>query len=132
MGIQCHHQTKVSLTNLEVHLQKNYTGCRKTLIIILLLLLERIPFDVKSFSIVFMMSSNISIYTNKIAQHNQFEHIPKRFNMFRSVHFKMVICKNPIQSATWIWEILVTFCYVLLGDLLFLALRMGIPINGFN
>ena len=52
--------------------------------------------------------------------------------MFRSVHFKMAICENPIQSVTWIWEILVTFHYILLGDLLFLALRMGIPINEFN
>ena len=78
MGIQSHHQTKASLTNLEVHLQKNYTGCRKTLIIILpLLLLERILFDVKSFSIVFKMSSHISIYINEIAQHNQFEHNKK-------------------------------------------------------
>ena len=79
MGSQCHHQTKVSLTNLKVDLKKNYwytgCGCRKTLITILLLvLLERVPSDVKSFFIVFKTSNHRSIYTNDIAQHNQFEH----------------------------------------------------------
>ena len=79
MGSQCHHQTKVSLTNLKVDLKKNYwytgCGCRKTLITILLLvLLERVLSHVKSFFIVFKMSNHRSIYTNDIAQHNQFEH----------------------------------------------------------
>ena len=79
MGCQCHHQTKVSLTNLKVDLKKNYwytgCGCRKTMITILLLvLLERVPSHVKSFFIVFKTSNHRSIYTNEIAQHNQFEH----------------------------------------------------------
>ena len=79
MGSQRHHQTKVSLTNLKVDLKKNYWytgyGCSKTLITILLLvLLERVPSHVKSFFIVFKTSNHRSIYTNDIAQHNQFEH----------------------------------------------------------
>ena len=79
MGSQCHHQTKVSLTNLKVHLKKKYwyisCGCRKTLITILLLVLvKKVPSHVKSFFIVFKTSNHISIYSNQIAQHNQFEH----------------------------------------------------------
>ena len=52
--------------------------------------------------------------------------------MFNFVQFKMANCEKRIQSATWIWEILVMFRDVLLCKLLFLAFHMGIPINQFK
>ena len=134
MGSQHHHQTKVALTNLKVHLQKNY--CRKTLITILLLvllvvLLEIVLSDVKSFFIVFSMLNHISIYTKEIAQHNKFEH---------NINIQHVqICEiqngdlqewHPISDMD-----LGNSCDISLHIIrwsLFLALHMGIPINGFN
>ena len=76
MGIERHHQTKVSLINLEVQVQvqKNCTDCKKSHTPMFLLgknlLLVAMCYHAKSFSIVFKMPEHIAIYTNNIAQHN--------------------------------------------------------------
>ena len=84
----------------------------KCRILKLILLCESVLYHTTSF-FVFKTSEHIAIYTNVIAQDHLFEH-NKVCNMFKPAQFKMVICEKRIQSETRIWEILVTFCDVLL------------------
>ena len=136
MGSQRHHQTKVSLTNLKVHLKKNYwyTGCdcRKTLITILLLVLvEKVLSDVKSFFSMFKTLNHISIHSNEIAQHNQFEHnINVQHVQICEIQNGNVQESHPISDMDL--GILVTFLLRIITWWLFLALCMGIPTNGFK
>ena len=134
MGSQHHHQTKVSLTNLKVHLKKNYwytgCGCRKTLITILLLVLvEKVQSDVKSFFSVFNTSNHISIYSDEIAQHNQFEHKCSTCSDLWDSKWRCArIASNQwhgFGKSLWCFLSIITWW-------LFLALCMGIPTNGFK
>ena len=137
MDSQHHLETNVlALINLEVPIQMNCTGCKQgdcTLVCLLwkIHLVLQMCYYVNSLSIVLKKSEHITIYSNEIAQHNQFEQI-EMFNMFKCKHFKMVICENRIQWATWIWEILLMFCDVLLHNVLLLAACKGIPITKFK